>query len=219
MTAPLMCGPDRPIVRLAITGDRNRPGKSDYTGAFRPEARIYTQGLGRPPAVARIVEVSLGQGRPERRRAVLRAIAEHRPTELAFFCHGSKLSIELGFDTTLVDRLAEALAEAGCSRVGLYACLTALDPRRGFAARLRDAMVAAGLEGVRVLGHAQRGHSSRNPLKVLFEGTAGSPGELVVAPGSPLWRTWRARQAERDDPIRWQVLDRSPEEIRAELAS
>lgn len=217
MTAPLMCGPDRPVVRLAITGDRNRAGKADYTGAFRPEARIYAAGKGRPPGTGHVVAVSLGQGRPARRKAVEAAIAEHRPTELALFCHGTRRSIELGYDTSTVGRLAAALAEVGCARVGLYACLTAIDPRRGFAARLRDAMVEAGLEGVRVLGHAQAGHTSRNPRDVLFKEPVGAEGEEIVPPGSPLWRAWCARQRATDDPLRWQVLDHPAEEIRRML--
>lgn len=193
-------------MRLAITGDRNRPGKADWSGAFRPEARRYAAWRPSLPEGA-IAVVPLDAPRRDQRDAIARAIRTHQPHEVAFFCHGYASRLELGYDIATALGLAEALADAGCSRVALYACSTASDPVRGFASRLRDAMVLAGIEAPVVVGHATAGHTSRNPKKRRFLAPAGSPGEWIVAPGSPGWREWARRLRTADDPLRWQVLD------------
>lgn len=209
MTAPMQCGPDAPV-RLAVTGDANRPGKHDYTGAFHPEARRY--------AGDRVRAVSLTAPKREQRAEIERAIAEARPDELAFFCHGYSLRIELGYDVGNVDDLAAALAAVGCSRVALYACSTGGHRTRGFAARLRDAMCAAGLDA-RVVASVTAGHASQNPRKRRFDAPAGSPGVDIVERRSPLWRTWCRRLRDGDDPLRWTLLTHDPDAIRRGLSA
>ncbi len=198
-----------PADRIAFTGDRNRPGKKDWSGAFRPEAKKFAE---------RVIRTDLSHGVVERLTLIGTAIREQRALEVGFFCHGMPAKIELGYTISNVSLLAAALAAVGCSRVALHACLTGKDPTGGFAAKLRDAMVTAGLTDARVLGSTTAGHTSRNPHRRLFRGPVGTPGEWFVEPGrAPLWKRWRARMGADADTLRWQLLEREPEDIRAEL--
>ena len=192
--------------RLAITGDRDRPGRRDYTGAFRLEARAWVRDAGEDSgSVVRVVP--LDAPRRDQRDAIARAIRDVRPDELGIFAHGLPRRIELGYDIATALGLAEALAEVGCSRVALYACSTASDARAGFAARLRDAMCLAGIARPVVVGHESPGHTTRSPRKRAFLAPSGALGEWLVAPGSPGWREWARRMRDGADPLRWQVLD------------
>ncbi len=141
-----MTDTQRPFLQLAFIGDRNRPGKSDWSGAFKPEAMRYTESAG----ILHIM--SLAQSRETQRQTIEENIARVQPDEVAFFCHGYALKLELGYDTSNVGRLADALAKVGCHRVALYACSTGGHRTKGFAARLRDAMCEAGLDP-RIVAH------------------------------------------------------------------
>lgn len=210
MTDTLQCGPDAPA-RLAFTGDANRPGKKDWSGAFLPEAKRYVGSSGQ------VCQLSLTAGRAWQREQIERIIAEVKPDEVAFFCHGYSLKLELGYDTSNVDRLAAALAKVGCHRVALYACSTGGHRTKGFAAKLRDAMCEAGLDA-RVVAHETAGHTSMNPKKRLFSAPAGSPGVDIVERKSPLWSTWAKRLRDAGDPLRFSLLAHDAEAIRSGLA-
>lgn len=206
MSAPVQCGPVS-TRRIAFTGDRNRPGRKDYTGAFRPQALQYVK---HRPGEVHIV--SLTAPRSEQRAQIERAIAAAQPDECAFFCHGLSTKIELGYGVHEVERLAAALAGVGCSRVALHACLTGKHVSKGFAALLRDAMVRAGLDGARVLGSTVAGHTSQNPHRRLF---TGAGAEWIVEPKSARWKAWCRRMRDADDPLRWELCERTADETRA----
>ena len=207
MTAPAQCGPEAPR-RLAFRGDRNRPGRSDVTGAFAPEALRYAGKLGQ------VHVVSLTAPRAEQRAQIERVIAEVRPDEVAFFCHGLSQRIELGYSVHEVDRLAAVLASVGCHRVALHACLTGKHATKGFAAMLRDAMCAAGLDA-RVLGSTTSGHTSQNPNRRIFTTPKGSPGTWIVEPKSSGWKAWCKRMRAADDSLRFELLEHDVAQVRA----
>jgi hypothetical protein len=203
-------------MRLAFTGDRNRPGKRDWSGAFLPEAKRYSEYITATP---------LDASAKAQRAWIIDDLRERRPSEVAFFCHGLANKIELGFSKANVDELALALAEVACDRVALYCCSTGGGPGiggdSGFADSLRDAMCHAGLVHCRVLAHRTSGHCSMNPNKRLFEGR-GSPvggvgGVDIVRPGSELWGVWKRRLRDARDPLRWQLLELGIEGVHREL--
>lgn len=206
-----MTDTQRPFLQLAFIGDRNRPGKSDWSGAFKPEAMRYTESAG----ILHIM--SLAQSRETQRQTIEENIARVQPDEVAFFCHGYALKLELGYDTSNVGRLADALAKVGCHRVALYACSTGGHRTKGFAARLRDAMCEAGLDP-RIVAHETAGHTTMNPRKRLFTAPAGSPGADIVERKSPLWSTWVKRLRDVGDPLRFSLLAHDAEAIRSGLA-
>ena len=200
------CGPVS-TRRLAFRGDRNRPGRFDVTGAFAPEALRFVKH--RPGEVH---VVSLTAPRAVQRAEMARIIAAVRPDELGLFCHGYRARVELGYDVATADDLAAVLAEVGCSRVALHACSTGSDAARGFAATLAREMVAAGLDDVRVLGSQTPGHASMNPHRRLFDGTGW---QWIVEPRSASWKRWCARMRAADDPLRWELCERTADETRA----
>lgn len=207
-------------MRLAFTGDRNRPGKKDWSGAFAPEARAFAGAL--------VKSIPLDAPAPRQRALVIDTIRQGpRPSVVGFFCHGLTRRIELGFGTSTVDELAGALAEVGCSRVALYCCSTGSGPGPGgdggFADALRDAMCRAGLAAARVLAHETAGHTTMNPRKRFFDGM-GSPvggvgGYWIVEPGSKLWKPWARRMRDPRDRLRFQLAEMSVGEIHRELVA
>lgn len=205
-------------MRLAFTGDRNRQGRKDWSGAFWPEAKRFTPD---------VVQVPLRGERhmPEQRTQIVDAIRAVRPTVVAFFCHGLTRGIELGFRRPQAGELAAVLAEVGCDRVALYCCSTGGGPGiggdGGFADCLRDAMCRAGLVDCRVVAHVTAGHATMNPRKRFFEGL-GSPvggigGMDVVRPRSALWSRWCRRLRDTDDPLRFQLVEMTVGEIHRAL--
>lgn len=206
---------------LAFTGDRNRPGINrktgkpwtDFTGAFLPEANRYLNYYDDRYSVTEqgeLKHISLGVSDREQRKHILGAIYTHEPYEVAFFCHGLTTKIELGFGNLTVDELANALKFVGCERVALHACLTGkLD--WGFAATLAKKLGP----GSRVLGSTTSGHTSRNPNRRLFTGEGGNG--WIVHPSDPEWREWKRRMRDGNDPLRWQLIEKTRPEILKEL--
>lgn len=196
---------------LAFTGDRNRDGKKDFTGAFLPEALKYLEYKQSPIAH---VEVTLSERGREQRETVIEEILAYKPSEVAFFCHGLTTKIELGFGNLTIGSLVDALQSVDCRKVAFHACLTGKHDD-GFAA-----MLALDLRyyfpGVRVLGSTTSGHTSRNPHRRLFTGEEGGNG-WIVHPSDPEWREWKRRMRSADDPLRWQLLEKTRPEILKEL--
>ena len=202
-------------MRLAFTGDRNRPGKKDFTGAFYPEAKKFTD---------QVFTVPLDRTPEYKRDLVVARIRAVRPSSVGFFCHGLTRKMELGFDTGTVNELASALADVGCSKVSLYCCSTGggkgLGGDGGFADELRDAMCRHGLITCRVLAHTTSAHTTMNPFKRVFDGlgssVGGTGGQWVVKPGSELWKVWRRRLKE-DAAFRLSLADKGVGRIHYEL--
>lgn len=190
----------------------------DGYAVFSHEAKIFAEAHGNCP----IVEIGankmsgvvpLKEKRAEtlhRRNQVLAAIFEHRPANVAFFCHGWRTGMQLGFDTASAGELAFSISESvrstECS-IALYSCSCGagkLDTKYiaakaetgdgGFADELRDAMCKRGVVHCRVDSHATVGHATSNPYVRRFEGNGsaigGTGGNWIVAPGSALWMKW-----------------------------
>lgn len=194
------------MTTLVFTASHDTRGKRDATGAFIPEAKRFRDLHG-----GRLVFVDNRKGEPERAEQVLAEISRNgaQPWRtVAFFCHGTPRTIQLGFNRATVRELARYIARTSERdvRVLLYCCSTASALREviggestggdgGFADMLRDALCAEGATKCRVMGHVTVGHTSKNPHVRLFEG-GGSPiggqgGAYVVRPGSKLWTPWR----------------------------
>lgn len=216
--------------------DANRPGMSDTTGAFLPEAMAYARFRGVDPRECLVRFPA--DGTLDRRRgpcmASLRNVREPIDT-LAVFCHGYKDGLQAGFTAKLgLDALATAIASKATidAHVLLYACDTGrdedaseLDERLpgpggdgGFADRLRDACEALG-RYVTVMGHSTKGHATRNPNARRFApGTEGQGGEWYIEPGSRLWSRWAAALREPRSTLRWRYPMMSTREIEQELS-
>jgi hypothetical protein len=202
---------------LAIHATRNKPPKSDATGAFVPEAVRFQK------FYACHREGFDNTLTPPKRRAAVHAIlGKHRELELvAFFCHGLRRSLQTGHDLGTVNELADAIAAASGPRivVALYACSTAHEltvTRGGFADALRDALTVRGKAG-HADAHTTAGHATSNPMVQRFD--MGDPasevvGDWLVPPG-PLWKTWRTRLKATDLRLRFPMM--TSEQVRAEL--
>jgi hypothetical protein len=191
---------------LIFAAGYDTPGKRDATHAFHPEARRYQQVRG-----GKLVHVDNRKDVATRAEAVLEEIARNgrQPWKtIAFFCHGTAKSIQLGFDLRTVGELGRYIA--GTSerdvRVLLYCCSTASTLKRilgapapggdgGFADELRDALCRHGATRCRVMAHDTVGHTTKNPHVRLFDGQespiGGQGGEMPVRPGGKLWTAWR----------------------------
>jgi hypothetical protein len=180
---------------LVVTPDRNTPGRNDFSGAFRPEARAFCKAHGVP--VGEILQIDISADAKAKRAALLKAIPEGCDT-LAIFAHGLHRKLpHLGWDTGNVPALAAALARASSApRVILYACSTANGPGPGgdggFADALRDALVAAGATGAQVDAHTTAGHTTVNPYVRRFDGASSAGGAWLIEPGTRAFRRWRA---------------------------
>lgn len=209
---------------LALAPRYNTGTKRDATGAFQPEARAFAAlHNGDVVLVDNKNLTSAGM-----RSDVLTAIRDHRPSHIAFFCHGWKTGIQFGFGMKHLDELAEAIRgcyQGTCSIVTLYACSTGGGPGTGgdggFADGLRDALCRQGDVDCFVDAHDRPGHTTRNPYVRRFEGmgsaVGGSGGYWIVSPGSTLWRPWV--RALRDTDLRFRFPTMDVEQIHAELAA
>jgi hypothetical protein len=190
---------------LIFAAGYDTPGKKDATHAFHPEARRYQQIRG-----GKLVHVDNRRDTATRAEAVLGEIArngQHPWRTIAFFCHGTPRSIQLGFDRRTVGELGKYIARTSerDARVLLYCCSTgstisalvgkAPGGDGGFADLLRDALCEHGAVHCRVMAHDTVGHTTKNPFVRFFDGN-GSPmggqgGTQVVRPSSKLWTAWR----------------------------
>jgi hypothetical protein len=182
---------------LIFTPDRNTK-RSDYTGAFRPEAHAFArqhgasaQQLASGVGGIRIVRVDVTQPMRSRRRAVRSALElaleggerAAAPLELVgFFCHGYRNGLQV-WNPIAGERSGAAAAELagaiaqvarGDVRIPLYACSTGAGTGAGgdggFADRLRDALCNLSLRHCRIDAHTTAGHCSHNPHVRRFEG-------------------------------------------------
>lgn len=189
---------------IIFTPRANSPGKRDYTGAFRPEARRYADNAG-------IDREAIYPIRKRRRKAMREEVVHHLGDTglgnlwdtVAFFCHGYPSGIQLGFSLREVEELAEAISDNSETDVTvlLYCCSTANSRQvrsvggdGGFADALRDALCVHGCGLTKVVSHVTVGHTTRNPHVRFFYGNGsevgGTGGMYVVEPGGPLWASW-----------------------------
>lgn len=202
---------------LIFAPNDNTKGRHDATGAFQPEARRFAAAHGCVEPLTLIV--NKGADKASMREDVLARLSTCEGLAplycVAFFCHGYRRGIQLGFDNGNVARLAKAIAAVSKPdvRVPLYACDTGRDADQdrkddlaafggdgGFADQLRDALCRHGCVDCVVYAHTTPGHATRNPYVRIFPGNGspvgGTGGSWVVAPGSSLWRAWRVKLRE-----------------------
>lgn len=210
----------------------NTVGKSDSTGAFVPEARAFVA-LHKLEGSLTLFD-NKAKLAARRRHAVDRISQEKLGTVglVAYFGHGLKDGIQLGFQMAHVREFAEALARVAEPelRVALYACDTgkndddddANDMRPGpggdggFADALRGHLFLCGVKAT-VYAHAGTGHTTRFPYVRVFE-----PGELggggwLVEPGGFYWKRWVTALRTTSLRLRFPLMTR--EQIEAELLS
>jgi hypothetical protein len=211
------------MTAIIFTPDRDsKSRKSDFRGAFDPEARAFAKLHG--VAVEQIIRVDQTLEHHAKRSVVIEALANCPEVEVAaFFCHGTRTAMhQMGFMLPQVPELAHALADVGIQRVALMACSTAGGPGQmgngGFADTLRDAMNREGLASSWVDGHDREGHTTRNPYVRRFHAALSDVGgEWIVAPGTPLWRAWRLALQSRASTLRLRFPTMTIAEIHAEL--
>ena len=199
---------------LVFLPNRNTK-KADYTGAFLPESNAYAKVHNIPEDDVFEIDVH-GTNKTQRREQVLLAIedrGQHHDIikSIAFFCHGLKNQIQLGFNVNNLFLLARDMGKY-CDEevvVPIYACSAARDLDRqiaddqdpdaiggdgGFADILRDALCSEHMTYCRVMAHVTTGHTTVNPWVRFFDGDGnvdgGEGGYWVVPPKKELWRRW-----------------------------
>lgn len=211
---------------VIFTPDRNTGRKRDYTGAFRPAALAFAKRWKIPKEDVHAIDVS--RRFADRGDEVLAILRNYRAVDtVAFFCHGLRRQIQLGFKIETVGELAEGIADAAQAKgnivhVSLYACTLAsggVGGDGGFADLLRDGLCAEGQIYCRVLGHDRKGHTTWSPYGRVFDGD-GSPvggmgGRWIVGPGSQIWARWRRALRETDLKYRFPYM--SIREVHEEL--
>lgn len=214
----------------------NTPGKKDVTGAFEPEARRYMKTV----CDLKSSIVTLDNRRPFDKLAsgVLDAIsmADDGPYDgVAFFCHGWKSGIQLGFNNRNVEQLARAvyaLFQHSFPVIALYCCSTGGDVKssktspgtgdNSFADLLRDALcreISADGDApfCRVMAHETVAHTTKNPRVRFFDGF-GSPdggmgGYRPVKLNGELWKTWVKELRSDESELRFRMPHMEVSEI------
>lgn len=234
---------------VIFTPDRNVK-RADYTGAFKPEAEGFAREHDIPKTAIHLINITSPATwmRTQVCAAIYAEFEQQGPlATVAFFCHGRKTGIQLGFDIETIPELSKA-CKGTCRDtvvVPFYACSTARDidqniaddqdPENtmggdgGFADEVRDSLCAdAFLVNNRVVAHVTAGHSTYNPWVRFFDGAGmpygGTGGYWVIRPKGPLWRKWiawlrekNADQKDRDNQFKFPFM--SLEEIRQKVLS
>lgn len=178
-------------------------GNAKDLNEFEREAKKFCQANFVPSSNLVFLHSSLSKGeRKIRFEADLKSRAGKIST-IAFFGHGWKRGIQLGYNLSDVDRMVEAI-KANCFepvKVLLYSCTTgdalrSEDPnviKDGFADKLRDEMNAQGVRG-EIMAHDRPGHTTRNPYakRVIADGISETDAdwEWYVEPRSKCWKKW-----------------------------
>lgn len=214
---------------LIFLPDRNTK-KADFSGAFLPEAKLYRQYFSIPPQ--NVCQIDISKDFRERRKEVIDFIHKQAKEDtvirsIAFFCHGLKNKIQLGFSTQTLHTLAEVMGQY-CDEeviVPIYACSTArnlnptiaddMEPNTvggdgGFADLLRDSLCANHMTYCRVMAHVTAGHTTTNPWVRFFDGDGneegGNGGYWVVEPKSELWKKWIKWLRTKDNRFRFPFM-------------
>jgi len=192
-------------VPLVFAPMYNTKGRKDATGAFQPEAEAFCKAYGGTPCLIdnhlSLIDM--------REKVYAEVYCNHTSAVhvVAFFCHGNRNGIQLGFNKSNIRDLATSLSGVHAVRVVLYCCLTGNSPKGdvaalgmggdgGFADTLRDALCTAGAVHCQVDAHTTAGHATMNPYVRRFLGMGSSVGGVggfyIVSPtNKPLWAKWR----------------------------
>jgi hypothetical protein len=221
---------------LVLTPDRDKEGRNDYTGAFKPESERYATYWRAQGDTVHVHRIDVSEGRTARAAAMLAHIEARAPIDaLVLLCHGWEKGVQFGLSiedskgSAALMTFAERLARASNPPlyVVLYCCLTGASDEGpqgdgGFADQLRDALCAAGRPDVHIFAHTTAGHTTRNARIRLFRGdgsaTGGTGGVDPVARGTTAFRRLDERLHDKGDPLRWQIPFLTPDAIVAELA-
>lgn len=213
---------------LALYNAHNMPGRQDATGAFIPESINFAkfhQANGH--TVERVGYDNLLVPKQLRRERFLALIERAAPFDaFVYFGHGLRSSLPSpSVDAAHVPQLAKLLASKAADPkkfiVVLYACSTGETPSAlarvhalengegGFADKLRDELLAAGVTGGWVDGHTIAAHTTQNAYLrrfLLDPAVKDFGGDWLVAPKSPAWARWRERLHTpwREDPFRFE---------------
>lgn len=203
---------------VAFCPKYDTPGKRDASRAFIPETVAFNKLWG-----GYYQEIDNKKPQIERKKSIL--YFKRKDIDLvAFFCHGWKTGIQLGFNNNNVGELADYLVNIASGDdliVALYCCSVAdggQDGEGGFADKLRDALCKRGCINARVTGHYTAGHTTHNPYVRVFAGEGskygGTGGYRLVSPKSVLWGPWK-RALKTDFRLRFPTMPIS--EIHEEL--
>lgn len=212
---------------LVLTGDRDSPGKHDYSRGFKPWAEAFAK----LHSAGEVVRIPCGKTRQKTRALLVREaiLARPRITAVALFCHGLSNRIQLGLSLRAVDDtygpadlagwIAERSTWGNVVTTILYACSTGKNGDGGFADELRDGLCGEGDTYCRVDAHTTAGRADANPFVSRFDGlgspVGGTGGQWLVAPGSKLWPKWCTALKSTDLWARFPFM--SVEEIHAEV--
>lgn len=232
--------------KLVIYSSVNSRDKKDASGAFEPEALGFAEKHG--ILKKDVIALDCVNILPEKRfRRVLDEVSARDALELfAFFGHGWPSGIQCGVSLNNVSKFVSAMHPADDIKVGLFSCLTAEDDVRdnvtdpkgigpatdgGLADRLRDELMASGVDSGWVDAHKTGGHTMVNPYVVRFDCDHRSGGEFspkniygkvggywIVQPFTALWKKWRIK-LNKDDEFRRLFVTLSADDIRRRLLS
>lgn len=201
---------------LAFAPKYDSPGKRDATKVFQPEAQRFLAHHGVPEDRLFLIDNKKNfYGMRQEVMDVLEdkivPLSRGQTPVVAFFCHGTRLSLKLGFTTRHVDLLAGAFAGYNSNRirVPLYACWAGTD--RGFAYQLLIRLCEADMSAAVVDGHVGRGHATRRPYVKRYDAigspTGGQGGYDIATPShKSLWRAW-LKALKGDLRFRYPVMD------------
>lgn len=183
---------------IAFHPTTNTEGKRDATCAFIPEAQKFAEFWGD----CEVVGIDNTRPMTKRRDQVLYRLESQLSSVdlIAFFCHGWRNGIQLGFRNSDIEELASSIGDATTDTplVALYCCSVAEggeDGEGSFADKLRDRLCEYGDIHCSVAGHYTVGHTTRNPHVRVFTGAGsefgGTGGYRLVSNKSALWRAWK----------------------------
>jgi hypothetical protein len=227
-------------------------GKKDVTYAFKPEAEKFAKAVGSPQS--NIIVINNRQSMAKRQQQVLAALHVVTGPEgfgrssrasvydgVAFFCHGWKTGLQLGFrnkDVELLARYIQSISKHDMTNVPLYCCSTAYAKKSGkpptpdaksspgegdnsFADLLRDALCAQGAKLCRVMGHTTVAHTTKNPHVIFFDGmgttVGGAGGYRPVGPRTENWKAWKRELRKHEGTLRFRFPFMTVAKIHAEL--
>jgi len=196
---------------LAIRCQYNAKNRVDVTHAFRPECNSWADNRGNTFVEVIDNHKSFWNRNINVKRFLDNLILnDEKLEELAIFCHGWKTGIQIGFNNSNVQDLAERLAKLAANDhfiVSLYCCSVGkgavAQGDNSFADLLRDHLCKNGIIHCRVMGHTKAGHTTQNPNVRFFDGhgsTLGGIGApILFPPKTPIWRAFKRALDDQTD--------------------
>lgn len=156
---------------------------------FTREARKYAIHHGDSGDVVYKLGVSGKLSNRERFRKVFSTMAGVPECDvLAFFCHGWRTGMQHGFRWRWGARmLAQCMINMKAKYLVLYACSCG-KTEDNFAKWIAEELFEANYKPFKVIAHATRGHTTRNPNVVLYRNV---PGRIVYKQRLPDWGEWK----------------------------